>query len=343
MNESRFLRVLAGESVDRPPFWFMRQAGRYLPEYQEIRKDFDNFLSFCYTPDAAAEVTLQPLRRFGMDAAILFCDILVIPDALGQEVRFVKGDGPQLEPVTEKTLESLDPGKVRKHLAPVAETIRQVRRSLPPGAALIGFAGAPWTVAAYMLEGRTSRQFSKAKHTVWQQPEMFAGLMAKIERATIDYLLMQIEAGAQAIQLFDSWCAVLPEQTFRQWVMAPARRIVAALRAKHPYVPVIGFPLRAGALAVDYARETGVQAVGIDALAPLDWVRREIQPLACVQGNLDPELLASSAAGTLAAAERLLDVLGEGPLVVNLGHGILPHTPLAHVEALAARLREVRR
>ena len=339
-DKNRFVAALTGETADRPPFWFMRQAGRYLPEYREIRAKVPDFLALCYAPELAARVTLQPIERFGMDAAILFSDILVVPHGLGAGVRFVEGEGPRLEPVRGiKNLSRLKPEAVVGVVAPVIETVRLVRRQLDPGTALIGFAGAPWTVATYMVEGGASRDFAATKAWAYGDPESFARLIDMLVAATVSYLNSQIEAGADVVQLFDTWAGALSPAQFERWVIEPARRIVDGVHARHPNVPVIGFPRGAGSLYRHYAEKTGVVCIGIDTAVDPIWAAQTLQPVATVQGNLDPMALVAGGAVMRAEAERILVALGKGPFIFNLGHGIVPQTPPAHVAALSALIK----
>lgn len=342
-EEKRVLRALAGERVERPPFWLMRQAGRYLPEYRQLRRKADNFLNFCYSPDLAVEATLQPIRRFHPDAAILFSDILVIPHALGQAVSFKESEGPRLDPVRSAAdLAPLDCGRVPGALSPVYETVRRVRAALPSDVALIGFAGAPWTVATYMVEGGSSKDFSAVKSWAFSDLDGFQHLVDLIVEATIGHLSRQVEAGAEILQLFDSWAGVLPESPYGRWVVEPTKAIVGALRERHPGIPMIGFPRGSGLLYETYAAEIPGLAIGLDSAVPLDWARQRLQPRHTVQGNLDPSMLLAGGAAMEAAVERILQTLGEGPFVFNLGHGVIPRTPPEHVEALAARIRNWR-
>jgi len=327
------LRVLAGETLERPPWWLMRQAGRYLPEYRALRTQAEDFIGFCRNPKLAAEATLQPIRRYGMDAAILFSDILLIPRALGQPVGF-RGDGPALDPIADDTaLAQLSLAEIG-WLSPVYETVERVRRDLPETAALIGFAGAPWTVATYMVEGGSSRDFARVKAWAYGDPDSFARLIGLIEEATIAFLLGQIAAGVEVIQLFDSWAGVLPEAPFERWVIAPARRIVAAIKARFPDCPVIGFPRGAGLLYQRYVEESGVTAVGLDTTVPLVHAAA-LQQTIPVQGNLDPVVLAVGGRALAQAVGEIRRGLGGGPHIFNLGHGVLPHTPPEHVAELA--------
>jgi uroporphyrinogen decarboxylase len=330
------LRVLAGEPLERPPWWLMRQAGRYLPEYRALRTQAEDFIGFCRNPKLAAEATLQPVRRFGMDAAILFSDILLIPRALGQTVGF-RGDGPALDPVVDdQDLAQLSFAGM-EWLSPIYETVKRVCGDLPETTALIGFAGAPWTVATYMVEGGSSRDFARVKGWAYRDPDSFDRLIALIEEATIVFLCGQIAAGVEVVQLFDSWAGVLPEAAFKRWVIAPARRIAAAVKARFPDCPVIGFPRGAGLLYQRYVSESGVTAVGLDATIPLASAAA-LQRSMPVQGNLDPVALA---VGGKALAQAVGDIrrgLCGGPHIFNLGHGVLPETPPEHVAELARLL-----
>jgi uroporphyrinogen decarboxylase len=334
------LRSLAGEIAARPPVWLMRQAGRYLPEYRKLRGEVASFLDLCYTPDLAVEVTLQPIRRYGLDAAIIFSDILVVPDALGQKVAFHEGEGPVLEPIrNDDQVARLSPQRIHERLAPVYETVRRLSRALPPETALIGFAGAPWTVATYMVEGGTSRSFHNVQLWAYRDPAGFSKLIDCLVEATIEYLSAQIAAGVEIVQLFDSWAGVLPEEGFKHWVVEPTGRIVAALRRRHPSVPIIGFPRGAGLLYREYFAATGVTALGLDTTVPLSVARNALQKLGPVQGNLDPLLLVAGGAAMLAATRVIAAALAHGPFVFNLGHGIVPETPPEHVAELVAALR----
>jgi uroporphyrinogen decarboxylase len=332
------LRSLAGGVSARPPVWLMRQAGRYLPEYRKVRAGVPSFLELCYTPALAVEVTLQPIRRYALDAAILFSDILVVPDALGQNVAFREGEGPVLEPVrNDDDVARLRPDGIHERLAPVYETVRRLAATLPKEVALIGFAGAPWTVATYMVEGGTSRTFHKIQLWAYRDPAGFARLIDCLVVATTEYLSAQIEAGVEIVQLFDSWAGVLPEPSFQHWVVEPTSRIVAALRQRHPHVPIIGFPRGAGLLYPHYFAATGVDAVSLDTTVPL--ACDTLQTIGAVQGNLDPLLLVSGGAAMTTATRAILDALAGGPFVFNLGHGIVPETPPEHVAELVALLR----
>ncbi|HEV3174696.1 MAG TPA: uroporphyrinogen decarboxylase [Stellaceae bacterium] len=318
----------------------MRQAGRYLPEYRALRTKAPDFLSFCLMPELAAEATLQPIRRFAFDAAIVFSDILVVPYALGQRVGFREGEGPSLEALTgESDIRKLEPNRAIERIAPVQETLRQVRTALPKDVALIGFAGAPWTVATYMVEGGTSRDFIRTKRWAFSDPTGFAALIDRLVSTTTDYLLGQIEAGAEAIQLFDSWAGVLPEAEFRRWVIEPTARITSTLKARYPSVPIIGFPRGAGVLYEAYTEDSGVDAVSLDSAVPLAWAREHLQARHTVQGNLDPVLLLTGGPAMAAAVRGIVTALRGRPFVFNLGHGILPETPPEHVTALVEHVR----
>ena len=317
----------------------MRQAGRYLPEYREVRKNAKNFLNFCYTPDLAVEVTLQPLRRYGMDAAILFSDILVIPDGLGQSVEFREGEGPVLEPIRSLAgIESLDKNRLLDHLSPVFETLGRLSKEIPAETALIGFAGAPWTVAVYMVEGRGGTDCGTARSWAYRQPEEFQALIDLLVESTAAYLIEQIAHGAEAIQLFDSWSGVLSESQFHRWVVEPNKAIVRRVKEKYPAVPVIGFPRQAGLMYETFIRETGVDAVSLDSNVPLEEAKA-LQKICTVQGNLDNQALVAGGAALETETIRILEALGEGPFVFNLGHGILPHTPPEHVAWLADAIK----
>ena len=313
----------------------MRQAGRYLPEYREIRKDTEMFLDLCYTPELAAEVTLQPIRRYGFDAAIIFSDILVIPDALGQPVSFKEGVGPVLEAIKAvDELDSLDQGKLSDHLNPVYEAIQQVRKDLSSKTALIGFAGAPWTVATYMVEGGTSRDFANTKRWAFSAPQEFGKLIDILVTSITKHLIAQVEAGADALQIFDSWAGILPETAFDQWCVEPILRIVFDVKEKYPDVPIIVFPRLAGHRYLKVAAIEGVSAVSLDQTVSLDWVQENLQKKVAVQGNLDPIYLLAGGEAMRAEANRILKSLSGGPFIFNLGHGVLPPTPLDNVAEL---------
>jgi len=336
-----FLQALKGETQKTPPIWLMRQAGRYLPEYMKVRATAKNFLHFCYTPDLAVEVTLQPLRRYGFDAAILFSDILVVPDALGQKVEFVPGSGPQLEPIKNMAqLEStLSNANFMKHLDPVFQTVGRLSKEIPETTALIGFAGAPWTVATYMVEGKGSKTYEEIRSIAYQDPQFFQTLIDMLVDNTSDYLIEQANRGAEALQVFDSWAGVLSEKQFSKWSIEPMARIVERVKAVHPNVPIIGFPRGAGQLYELYVQQTGVDAVGLDHTVPLEWARDHLQKHVCVQGNLDNLLVVAGGEEMDIEARRILEILGDGPLVFNMGHGIVPQTPPEHVARLVDIVR----
>jgi uroporphyrinogen decarboxylase len=342
--KSPLLDVLSGQSSAIPPIWMMRQAGRYLPEYRKIRATVPNFLDLCFTPKLAAEVTLQPIQRFKLDAAILFSDILVVPDALGAEVAFLAGEGPKLTPLRERRdLERLSQERQRAHLAPVYAAVRELRERLPPEVTLIGFSGAPWTLASYMVEGHGSREFATARRLARQDPALFADLVGLLTRSVTDHLLAQIEAGADAVQLFDSWAGVLPEEERERWCVAPARAIAAVLRERHPDVPLIAFPRGIGAGLERYVEVVPAAALGLDTAVPMGWAARRLRPegTLCLQGNLDPLALLGPVGPMLDEAGRIVAAAGGRPLVFNLGHGVLPETPPEAVAALVEYLKSL--
>jgi uroporphyrinogen decarboxylase len=334
------LRVLGGETVWPPPVWLMRQAGRYLPEYRAVRARAGDFVSLCLTPELAAEVTLQPVRRFGLDGAILFSDILMVPSAQGRELRFVDGEGPLLVPLEgEAAVAALQPQAVAERLAPVLETVRRVRQAVGE-ATLIGFAGAPFTVACYMVEGGASKDFARIRLMAYRQPELLKQLIAVLTAATIDYLEGQIAAGAEAVMLFDSWAGVLAPALFRAHVIAPAAAIAATLRRRHPEVPVIGFPRLAGMMLGEYARMSGMQGIGVDTAAEPRLAAAALPPAVAFQGNLDPLALAAGGAALAEAAHAILSAMRGRPFIFNLGHGIVPQTPAEHVAELVRLVRQ---
>jgi uroporphyrinogen decarboxylase len=336
-----FLEVLAGRRQKVPPVWMMRQAGRYLPEYRELRAKAGGFLDLCFTPEYAAEVTLQPIRRFNFDAAIIFSDILVIPYALGRSVRFEAGEGPRLDPLNTPeqvaTLAALaDFGK----LEPVYEALRRVRRELDPNIALIGFCGAPWTVATYMVAGQGTPDQAPARMMAYRHPEAFSKIIDVLVENSIRYLLGQLKAGADALQIFDTWAGVLPPREFLRWSIEPARRIVEGVRKQVPDAKIIGFPRGAGALLPAYVEATGVNAVSIDWAAEPSLIRERVQNRVAVQGNLDPLVLIAGGTALDRAVDEVLENYANGRLIFNLGHGIQPETPIAHVEQMLKRVRE---
>jgi uroporphyrinogen decarboxylase len=344
-TEKPLLRVLAGECLPRPPLWLMRQAGRYLPEYRTLRAKAGSFFDLCQTPDLATEVTLQPIRRYGLDGAILFSDILVVPLGLGQSVAFEEGRGPILEALRDKAgLSRLKLGALREKLAPVYQTVRQVKAALPPSVAMIGFAGAPWTVASYMVEGGSSRDFAIAKRWARDEAESFQQLIDLLVEATIEHLSAQIEAGAELLQIFDSWAGAWAEEksstALRRWCLEPCRRIITGLKARHPQIPIILFPRAVGPHIALFAKESGAAALSVDDGVPLIWARATLQPLLPLQGNLPPRLLVEGGPALKAQTRLILEELGHGPFIFNLGHGVLPETPPEHVAALVALVRE---
>jgi len=334
------LRVLAGERESVPPIWLMRQAGRYLPEYRAIREKAAGFLDLCFDPKRAAEITLQPIRRFGFDAAILFSDILVVPHALGQRVTFEDGEGPRLDALK-------DPGALNNlyreidhiRLEPVYETITRVKQNLPPAVAFLGFCGAPWTLATYMIAGAGTTDQFPARLFAYRFPDVFAELIDMLVEASASYLTRQFAAGVDAVQIFDTWAGVLPADEFCKWCIEPCARIVAMVRERVPEAPIIGFPRGAGTELGRYLEAVAVNAVGIDWTAELAFVRDRIQTQRPIQGNLDPLALLVGGVALDRSIDAILQAFSRGPFVFNLGHGVLPDTPIAHVEQLIARVR----
>jgi uroporphyrinogen decarboxylase len=334
------IEVLSGHRQAVPPLWMMRQAGRYLPEYRELRAKAGSFLDLCFTPDYAAEVTLQPIRRFNFDAAIIFSDILVIPYALGRSVRFEAGEGPRLDPLaTPEEIATLATQADFGKLEPVYEALRRVRRELAPEIALIGFCGAPWTVATYMVAGQGTPDQAPARMLAYRHPDAFAKIIDILVESSIQHLVGQIKAGADCVQLFDTWAGVLPPREFARWSIEPARRIVAGLRKQVPDAKIIGFPRGAGGQLPAYVEQTGVDAVSIDWATDPSMIRERVQPRTTVQGNLDPLALIAGGAALDRAIDDVLENFGSGRLIFNLGHGILPETPIAHVEQMVRRVR----
>ena len=333
------LAVLKGDRRDPPPVWLMRQAGRYLPEYRALREQKGGFLELVYDSDAAAEVTMQPIRRFGMDGAILFSDILIVPHAMGQGLRFGPGEGPQLSPpLLDGLFAALEPQP--HYLAKIYEPVAKVRAQLAPETTMLGFAGSPWTVATYMVAGHGSKDQGEARRLAYTDPSAFQSLIDRIVVVTTDYLSGQIDAGAQAVQLFDSWAGSLSPAQFERWVIAPTADIVGRLMVRHGDIPIIGFPKGAGAKLAAYAAETGVDAIGLDETVDPEWADAMLPPGMPVQGNLDPLALIAGGAALTTAVKRIRAAFDERPHVFNLGHGILPDAPIAHVEQLMTMLRE---
>lgn len=342
-EEKKLLVTLNGiPNTGRPPFWFMRQAGRYLPEYREIRAESGGFMDMCFSPDKAAEVTLQPIRRFDMDAAIIFSDILVVPYALGIGVDFVKGEGPKLDAHdTPEKIFSLGLTDVKEELELLYEAIEKVSAELPKDKTLIGFCGAPWTVATYIVEGGSSRDFAKTRKLAMSNPKAFSHLMDLLVEASVIHLVAQVEAGVEVVQIFDSWAGVLPEGEYEAWCIAPIRSIVEKFKALCPAIPVIGFPKGAGMRFPSFGLETGVNAIGLDMTVPLD-AMKFISEAAVVQGNLDPILLALDKDKAVYRTKQILDLMAESPFVFNLGHGIIPETPIENVEAVSRTIHNWR-
>jgi len=340
-TEKPLLDVLGGQKREVPPIWMMRQAGRYLPEYREVRARAGGILDLCFNPDFAAEVTLQPIRRFGFDAAIIFSDILVIPYALGRSVRFEVGEGPRLDPLdTPEKVATLATTADFGKLGPVYEALRRVRAKLAPDVTLIGFCGAPWTVATYMVAGQSDQ--APARMLAYRHPEAFSKIIDALVENSIRYLLGQLNAGADCVQIFDTWAGVLPPREFLRWSIAPTARIVEGVRAKVPDAKIIGFPRGAGALLPAYIGATRVDAVSIDWAAEPSLIRERVQSRVAVQGNLDPLALIAGGAALERGVDDVLANYGQGRLIFNLGHGILPETPIAHVEQMVRRVRDFR-
>jgi uroporphyrinogen decarboxylase len=334
----KLLTTLQGEHHEKPPVWLMRQAGRYLPEYRALRQTKGGFLELVKDSAAAAEVTLQPIKRFGFDGAILFSDILMIPSALGQKLWFEEGEGPRLSPkLVDHSLTALT--RAVERLDPVYETVRQVKALLPPETTFLGFAGSPWTVATYMVAGQGSKEQADARRMAYRDPVAFGAIIDAIIALTVDYLSGQIKAGVEAVQLFDSWSGSLSPAQFERWVIAPTVQIVTALRARHPDTPIIGFPKGAGGKLPAYARETGVDALGLDETVDPHWANAALPKGLPVQGNLDPLAMIAGGETLMSAVDTILRAFADRPHIFNLGHGILPDTPVDHVSALLAKLR----
>ena len=341
MTTKTILRALSGERLPTPPIWMMRQAGRYLPEYRATRAQAGDFLSLCYTPELAAEVTLQPIRRYGFDAAILFADILLIPQALGSDVWFVTGEGPRLSTITDAAgVAALRPADaVHDKLSPIYETLRILRRALPAETTLIGFAGAPWTVATYMVAGRGTPDQGPAHAMKAADRAAFSALIDRIADATIEYLSAQVEAGAEVLKLFDSWAGSLKGADFDDFALAPARRIVAALKARHPHVPIIAFPREAGPRYAGFARAVGADCVALDQSVDTVWAAENVQSDGCVQGNLDPRLLVEGGPRLVQETRRIVQAFANGPHIFNLGHGITPDADPDNVHRMIEAVR----
>ncbi|HEX3441081.1 MAG TPA: uroporphyrinogen decarboxylase [Pseudolabrys sp.] len=336
----KLVSVLEGDRQAVPPVWLMRQAGRYLPEYRAVREKAGGFLDLCFNPDLAAEVTLQPVRRFGFDAAILFSDILVVPLALGRKVEFLVGEGPKLEPLTDAAgLASLNTSIDEAIVAPVYETVKRVKAALDEQTTLIGFCGAPWTVATYMIAGHGTPDQAPARMFAYGDPDSFQKLIDTLTQASIAYLVGQLEAGADCVQIFDTWAGVLPQAEFERWCTLPTNEIVAGVRAQVPGAKIIGFPRGVGSKVWRYVQDTGVDAVGLDWTQSLVYARDHIQTLKPVQGNVDPLALLAGGEALDRQVDEVIGAFGGGPFIFNLGHGILPQTPIAHVERMLKRVR----
>lgn len=333
-------QVLAGEVLSPPPIWLMRQAGRYLPEYRELRAEAGSFLDLCFDPERASAVTLQPVERFDLDAAILFSDILVVPLALGRRVWFVEGEGPRLDPIDKGGIAGLNGDAAQKTLAPVVETVQRVRSQLSADKTLIGFCGAPWTVATYMIAGQGSADQAAARRFALEEPGAFARLVEQLVSVSADYLVAQLRAGADVVQIFDTWAGVLDEAEFERWCVRPTAEIVSRVKAAVPSAKVIGFPRGAGAKLEHYARETSVDGVSIDWSTPVDYARERLGPYVAVQGNLDPTVLLVGGDALERAVRRIRAGLAGRRFIFNLGHGILPETPIGNVARLVELVRE---
>ncbi|WOI56411.1 uroporphyrinogen decarboxylase [Palleronia sp. LCG004] len=344
MAEKLLMRALKGETLDVPPAWMMRQAGRYLPEYKATRAQAGDFLSLCYTPELAAEVTLQPIRRFGFDAAILFADILLVPQALGADLWFVTGEGPRLSTLTDRAgIDALKPADtVHETLNPIYETVRILSRELPEDVALIGFAGAPWTVATYMVAGRGTPDQGPAHALKDGDPDAFGALIDRITEATIEYLSAQIEAGAEVVKIFDSWAGSLKGDDFTRYAVAPTKRIIAALKARHPGIPVIAFPRQAGDGYKNFARETSADCVALDNSVAPEWAAEHVQRGVCVQGNLAPGHMVTGGQALIDEVRHIREAFANGPHIFNLGHGITPDADPDNVALMLETLRERR-
>ncbi len=339
----RFLDTLDGNILVPPPLWLMRQAGRYLPEYREYRARANSFWNLCTTPKLAAEVTLQPIRRFGFDAAIIFSDILVVPASLGVGIEFVEGAGPRLSPISSAASLETNPGNWQRSLEPVYETLAIVRTALDKTTALLGFAGGPWTLASYLAAGRGGDEQKAAKLWAYNDPASFSELVDILVACVAQHLIAQLRAGADAVQIFDSWASGLPQHEFVQWVIEPTRKIVSAVRSEMPEARIIGFPRAATLKGYElYAAQTGVDAISLDTAAPMDWAAEVLGPRIVLQGNLDPVVLVAGGQALTEGVAHILEVMRGRPFIFNLGHGILPETPVEHVEELVRLVRSER-
>ncbi|MEM6385935.1 MAG: uroporphyrinogen decarboxylase [Pseudomonadota bacterium] len=341
MSEKLLMRALADEVLDVPPIWMMRQAGRYLPEYRATRAEAGDFLSLCYNPQLAAEVTLQPIRRYGFDAAILFADILLVPDALGNDLWFVTGEGPRLSTIeTPEDFAALKGADdIHEHLSPVYETVRILSRELPDETTLIGFAGMPWTVATYMIAGRGTPDQAPAHKLKAENRALFDAIIERLSEATIAYLSAQIDAGAEVVKLFDSWAGSLQGQDFDDYALAPAQRIIKALKAKHPTVPIIAFPREAGERYIGFAEATGADCVALDNSVDAVWAAEHVQVNGCVQGNLASSHMVTGGEQLVQATRKIVDAFSNGPHIFNLGHGITPDADPANVQLMVDTVR----
>ncbi len=342
------LQNLNNQKTDKVPFWFMRQAGRYLPEYRELRSQAGGFLDLVYNPEWASEVTIQPVRRYGMDAAILFSDILVIPQALGQSLRFETGEGPKLDALKSPSdIEKLDIENIDQVLNPIYETVSLVKSKLDSEkynqTALIGFAGSPWTVACYMIEGGGSKTFAQTKKWSAEDPQSFQKLIDILVEATSHYLIKQIEARAEVLQLFDSWAGILEGEDFNTWSIAPTKQIIENIRVRYPDVPIIGFPREAADKAVQYAQKTGIRAIGLDYSMEPEWARDNLQNLLPVQGNLDPQILLEGGNALETQTNKILETFADKPFIFNLGHGVIKETPPENVQNLCSIIRNFKK
>ena len=340
-EQKTLLRALAGEKLDTPPVWMMRQAGRYLPEYRATRAQAGDFLSLCYNPDLAAEVTLQPIRRYGFDAAILFADILLVPQALGADLWFVTGEGPRLSTITDQagfdTLKGVD--DIHETLSPIYETVKILARELPQETTLIGFAGAPWTVATYMIAGRGTKDQGPAHALKDENRPVFEALLDRITAATIEYLAAQIDAGAEVVKIFDSWAGSLKGDDFTKYALEPAKQIIAALKARYPHIPVIAFPREAGDGYIGFAKATGADCVAIDNSVNADWAVANVQVDGCVQGNLAPHHMVTGGQDLIDETRRIVEAFKNGPHIFNLGHGITPDADPENVHVMLEAIR----
>ncbi|MAF97209.1 MAG: uroporphyrinogen decarboxylase [Micavibrio sp.] len=333
-----FLKTLSGKKQDKPPFWFMRQAGRYLPEYRALRAEKGGFLAMAFDPKAACEITMQPIRRFEMDAAIIFSDILTIPMALGQHLEFVAGEGPKLGELNISKLK-YDDDILQPVYEALSKTSAQLKAENYTNTALIGFSGAPWTVATYMIEGGSSKDFMKTKLFAYQQPDLFDELIEILTNSTAQYLIKQVEAGAETLQIFDSWAGALDAESFEKYSIEPIKKIISQVREKYPDIPIIGFPKGAGTGLIKFAKQTGITAIGLDSQTHPQWAAQNLQSLMPVQGNLDPMMLMAGGEKMQKAAALIMENFASKPYIFNLGHGIHKDTPIAHVEKLVETLR----